>query len=291
MKPPPFKYFAAGTVDEAVQALVENRGEAKLLAGGQSLVAMLNFRLLGPELLVDLNRIPGLDGIEMEAGGLTIGALARHARVERSALVREHFPVLATAISHVGHLAIRNRGTAGGSLAQADPAAEWPMLALLLEAQIAVTGGTGGRTIPARDFFRGPLATALLDDEMVTAVSFPKLAPGTGWGFEEVARRAGDFALAGVAATLSLAGGRVHDARIAVTGAGETPLRIDAGEGLLKDTVPTPEVIRAAAQAAADQVRPMSDLHGSADYRRHLVGVLAGRALEAAWRRAGGGGP
>lgn len=288
MKPATFEYLAATSVGEAVAALAESEGEAKVLAGGQSLVPMLNFRLLGPALLIDLNRVPGLDLIEELDGGLALGAMTRHRALETSPLVRERFPVLAAAMTHVAHLAIRNRGTLGGSLAHADPAAELPMMALLLEAGIEVTGPGGTRTIAARDFFLGALSTALNTDEIVTSVVLPALPPATGWGFEEVARRSGDFALAAVAATISLSGNEVTEARVAVTGAGEKPLRIAAAEALLRDQGSGPETIAAAARAAREAVEPHDDLHASADYRRHLVGVLAKRALEAAARRARG---
>lgn len=288
MKPATFEYVAATSVGEAVAALAESEGEAKVLAGGQSLVPMLNFRLLGPALLVDINRVPGLDRIEERDGGLALGAMTRHRALETSPLVRERFPVLAAAMTHVAHLAIRNRGTIGGSLAHADPAAELPMMALLLEAGIEVTGPGGARTIAARDFFLGALSTALGPDEIVTSVVLPALLPATGWGFEEVARRSGDFALAAVAATISLSGDEVTEARVAVTGAGEKPLRIAAAEALLRDRGSGPETIAAAARAAREAVEPHGDLHASADYRRHLVGVLAARALEAAARRARG---
>ncbi len=302
MKPPPFEYVAATSVADAVAALAAADGEAKLLAGGQSLVAMLNFRLLGPAVLVDINRIPDLDFIEESnlveegnlveesIGGLRIGALARHYALETSALVRARFPVLAAAMGHVAHLAVRNRGTIGGSLAHADPAAELPLMAVLLGAEIKAVGVAGERTIGAQDFFLGALTTALAESEIVTEIGLPALPPGAGWGFEEVARRAGDFALAAVAATVSLKGDRIGEARLAVTGADETPLRIAAAEALLEGQALDPEVIAAAAAAAREAVAPNDDLHASADYRRHLVGVLAGRALEAAWRRARGEG-
>lgn len=291
MKPPPFKYLAAASIEEAVSALAAGTGEAKLLAGGQSLVPMLNFRLLAPEVVVDINRIPGLDAIrEAPDGGLRIGALVRHHALETSALVAERFPVLAAAMRHVAHLAVRNRGSIGGSLAHGDPAAELPLMAVLLEARITAVGPDGERQIEAADFFEGALTTALAETEIVTEITLPALPPGTGWGFEEVARRSGDFALAAVAATLACAGGKVREARLAVTGAGEIPLRISAAEALLKDKALDPAAIEAAAALAREAVQPNDDLHASADYRRHLVGVLSRRSLKAAWRRAAGAG-
>lgn len=287
MKPPPFDHARADSVEEAVSLLARHDGDAKLLAGGQSLVPMLNFRLVRPSLLVDVNRVPGLSGIEEGSGALRIGALARHRQVEVSEVVHRRFPVLRAAVRHVAHLAIRNRGTFGGSLAHADPAAELPMMALLLDAKIEATGPAGPRRIEARAFFHSALATALGDADMLTRVELPFLPPATGWGFEEVARRAGDFALAAVAATLTFAaGGEVAEARLAVMGAHDTPLRVDAAEALLAGEPFRPEAMEAAAKAARDAVEPWGDLHGSADLRRHLVGVLARRALESAGRRA-----
>ena len=286
MKPPNFDYARAESVDEAVSMLARHDGGARLLAGGQSLVPMLNFRLVRPTLLVDINRIPGLAGIDEGDGALRIGTLARHRQLEVSETVRARFPVLREAIRHVAHLAIRNRGTLGGSLAHADPAAELPMMALLLDATLEVSGPAGPRRLAARDFFRSALTTALDDAEMLTRVELPFLPSGTGWGFEEVARRAGDFALAAAAATLTLAGGKVAGARLAVMGAHDTPLRIPGAEALLAGERPGGAAVRAAARVARDTVEPYDDLHASADFRRHLVEVLARRALEAAGRRA-----
>ena len=287
MKPPPFAYSRAESVDEAVSILAEHGADAKILAGGQSLVPMLNFRLASPSLLVDVNRVPGLSGIEEGRESVGIGALTRHREIEHSGVVRRCFPVLSEAVRHVAHPAIRNRGTLGGSLAHADPAAELPMMALLLDARIAVSGPGGARRLPARTFFRSALVTALRDDEMVIRVEFPLLPPGVGWGFEEVARRSGDFALAAVAAALRLdADGKVEEARIAVMGVHDTPLRIDRAEARLAGEAMSGGTAAAAARAARNAIEPPSDLHASADFRRHLVEVLTRRALQSAWRRA-----
>ncbi|MDP6352749.1 MAG: xanthine dehydrogenase family protein subunit M [Alphaproteobacteria bacterium] len=285
MKPPPFKYIAAGSIEDATSALADNGGDAKVLAGGQSLVPMLNFRLLAPAVLVDINRVPGLDVVEENADGLAVGALARHHQLQTSPPVGARYPVLAAAIGHVGHLAIRNRGTIGGSLAHADPAAELPLIARLLDAEIVVIGAAGPRIIAARDFFLGAHTTALEADEIITRIDLPALPPGTGWGFEEVTRRAGDFALVAVAATVSMADGQVTQARIALAGVGESPARASAAESVLSGQALEDDAIDAASQSARDAVRPSTDLHASADYRRHLVGVLTGRVLNAAWRR------
>jgi CO/xanthine dehydrogenase FAD-binding subunit len=288
MKPPTFDYILADSVDAAVAALAAAGGEAKVLAGGQSLVPMLNFRLLKPSVLVDINRIPGLAFIDDAGDAIHIGALTRHHKLETSPLIAWHFPVLACAMTYVAHLAIRNRGTIGGSLSHADPAAELPMLALLLEATLTIASQQGRRTVAARDFFVDALTVDLAADEVVTEVVLPKLPPATGWGFEEMARRSGDFALAAVAATLTVADGRVTQARIAMTGVAPTARRADAAEALLVGKAITPALIDAAIASVRAAAEPATDLHASADFRRHLVGVLAGRALRAAWKRACG---
>ena len=288
MKPAAFDYVVAESVDAAVTALAAADGEAKILAGGQSLVPMLNFRLLRPSMLVDINRIHDLAFIEKGADAIVIGALTRHHRLETSPVIARHLPVLAEAMRHVAHLAIRNRGTIGGSLSHADPAAELPMLALLLDAMLHVVSPAGAPTVAARDFFLGPLTVGLAPDEMVTRIVFPKLPPRTGWGFTEVARRSGDFALAAVAATLTLRDRLIGEARIAMTGVDETAKRANKAESMLVGHTLTPELIDAAVASVRESVNPPTDLHASSDYRRHLVGVLAGRALTDAWRRAGG---
>ena len=286
MKPPPFDHARPESIDEAVSMLARGGGDAKLLAGGQSLMPMLNFRLVRPALLVDINRVRGLSGIAEGDRALRIGALTRHREIEVSEAVGRRFPVLRAAVGHVAHLAIRNRGTFGGSLAHADPAAELPMISLLLDARLGVTGPDGTRRLEARELFSSALATTLADAEMLTCVELPYLPPATGWGFEEVARRAGDFALAAAAATVTLRDGKVAQARLAVMGAHDTPLRIGTAEALLVGNLPDSDVVEAAARAARDAVEPFDDLHASADLRRHLVEVLARRALASAVRRA-----
>jgi CO/xanthine dehydrogenase FAD-binding subunit len=288
MKPAAFDYVVAESIDAAVAALAAADGEGKILAGGQSLVPMLNFRLLRPAILVDINRIPDLAFIEERADEIAIGALTRHYRLETSPVIAAHLPVVAEAMRHVAHLAIRNRGTIGGSLSHADPAAELPMLALLLDATLQVASSVGPRKVSARDFFLGPLTVDLAGDEMVTRITIPKLPPATGWGFAEVARRSGDFALAATAATMTLCDGTITDARIAMTGIDETAKRASEAEALLNGRKLTPDLIDAAITAVRAGVNPPTDLHASSDYRRHLIGVLAGRVLADAWRRAGG---
>ncbi len=204
MKPPVFDYIAATSTEMAVAALAQAGGEGKILAGGQSLMPMLNFRLLRPAILVDINRIPGLGFIEETADSIRVGALTRHFALETSPLIARHLPVLSCAMTHVAHLAIRNRGTIGGSLSHADPAAELPMMALLLDAELRIVSANGTRSVAAHDFFLDTMSVALDGADILTEIVLPKLPPRTGWGFEEVARRHGDFALAAVAVTLTV---------------------------------------------------------------------------------------
>jgi len=289
MKPPAFDYVVADSVEMAAAALAAAGGDGKIIAGGQSLVPMLNFRLLRPSVLVDINRIGGLAFIDETGSAIRIGALTRHFALETSPVVARHLPVLSCAMTHVAHLAIRNRGTIGGSLAHADPAAELPMLALLLDAELRIASSSSRRTIAARDFFLGTMTVDLAADEILTEVVLPKLPAKTGWGFEELTRRHGDFALAAAASTLTVSEGVIARARLALMGVGATALRATEAEALLVGraldlnlTAPVVDAVRAA-------IEPETDLHASSDYRRHLAGVLAGRAVAAAWRRANEG--
>jgi CO/xanthine dehydrogenase FAD-binding subunit len=286
MKPAAFDYVIADSIDMAVASLADGGGDAKIIAGGQSLVPMLNFRLLRPSVLIDINRIGDLAFIEESGKKIRIGALTRHYQLETSPVIARHLPVLASAMTHVAHLAIRNRGTIGGSLSHADPAAELPMMALLLDAELHIASASGKRTIAARDFFVGALTVDLARDDIVTEIVLPKLPPKTGWGFEEVARRSGDFALAATAATLTLSAGVISQARIALTGVGATPVRAAEAEALLVGQALEPGLIDRIIDAVRAAIEPDTDLHASSDYRRHLAGVLAGRAVSAAWRRA-----
>jgi CO/xanthine dehydrogenase FAD-binding subunit len=277
LKPPAFSYVRAKSVDDAVEQLAGGNGEAKLIAGGQSLMPMLNFRLLAPETLIDISRIPGLDLIEKSAGGLSIGAGVRHRQLLESPVVAENFPVVREVMAHVAHLAIRNRGTIGGSICHADPAAELPMLMLLLDATITAVGPEGERPIKASDFFEYSLTTSLAEDEMVTGIHLPSLPEGAGWGFTEIARRHGDFALAGAAAIIV-----GTDVRIAVMGVHETPIRVPEAERILVEG----GEIDSAISAIRAAIEPNDDLQASADYRRHLVGVLSGRVIRQVMERA-----
>jgi carbon-monoxide dehydrogenase medium subunit len=286
MKPAAFDYVVADSVETATATLAAAGGEGKLIAGGQSLVPMLNFRLLRPAVLVDINRIASFNLIEDAGDAIRIGALTRHYQIETSPLIARYFPVLSCAMTHVAHLAIRNRGTIGGSLSHADPAAELPMMALLLDATLHIASPAGRRTVAARDFLLDALTVDLADDEMLIEIVLPKLAPATGWGFEEVSRRSGDFAIAAVAATLTVADGVIVEARIALTGVASTALRVPKAEALLRGGVADATAIGRAIEAVRAAIAPNTDLHASGDYRRHLAGVLTGRVLAAAWRRA-----
>jgi carbon-monoxide dehydrogenase medium subunit len=287
MKPAPFAYARPTSVEEARALLAAGDGEAKLLAGGQSLVPMLNMRLVRPAVVVDLNGIPELGRIASAPdGGLLIGALARHADLAASPLVRARAPLLAEAARHVGHAAIRNRGTLGGSLAHADPAAELPAALVALDALLVLSGAGGARTLPAAQLFRGPLSTALAADEILTEIRVPAQAPG--WGFAEVARRPGDFALAGVAAVVRLAPGapgRSEQAHLVGFGLGDRPVRLTPAEDVVGGARPDAETAARAAAVAGEACDPPSDVHGSAEYRRHLAAVLAETALLQAFTR------
>ena len=286
MKPAPFDYIAATSVDMAAAALADGGDDAKIIAGGQSLVPLLNFRLLRPSILIDINRIESLAFISETATDIRVGALTRHYQLETSPVIARHLPVLSCAMTHVAHLAIRNRGTIGGSLAHGDPAAELPMMALLLDAELHIGSVSGARITAARDFFLEALTVDLNAGEIVTEIALPKLPPQTGWGFAEVSRRRGDFALAAAAATLAVAAGAIVEARIALSGIGRTAVRAATAESLLVGHALEPPLVSQAIEAVRAAIEPDTDLHASADYRRHLAGVLTGRALAAAWRRA-----
>ncbi len=285
MKPPAFRYVAPRTLAEAIDHLASDP-DAKILAGGQSFVPILNFRLAHPALLVDVNRIPELAFVERTDSGLRLGATTRHRVLETSPLVRERLPILTEAAALIGHLAIRNRGTIGGSLAHADPAAELPMVAVLLDAAIEATGPNGRRTIPATRFFTAPLTTVLEPNEILTAVELPVLPAGSGHAVVEIARRSGDFAIVAAAATVTLEAGRCTGARIALAGAGLTPIRASAAERSLVGARPSGDAAAAAARLAREAADPTGDLHASPELRLHLTEVLVRRAVEAAFARA-----
>ncbi len=279
MKPPPFDYARAGSVQHAVALLAEHGDDAKIIAGGQSLMPMLAFRMATPKLLVDIGSIAALRHITLDGGGVTLGALVRWCDVEKHAELARAHPLLVEAVRHVAHYQIRNRGTVGGSLAHADPAAELPGIALACGAEIEVAGPNGRRTITARDFFVDSLTTALAADEMIESLRLPAWTAGRCWGFEEFARRRGDFALAGVALFYDLDQGRAVDPHIAAIGVGATPLRLSAAEQALAGKAVDQAAIRETVAAATAGIDPPGDIHAPGDYRRALLAVLLERAL------------
>jgi carbon-monoxide dehydrogenase medium subunit len=284
MKPPPFDYHAPDTADEAVSILQEAGGDGKVLAGGQSLLPLMNLRLARPSVLVDLRRVAGLDGITAN-GEVRVGAMARHGQVQRSPELASGVPMLTEAMRYVGHPAIRNRGTLGGSIAHADPAAEAPVVALALGAELVAQSSRGTRSIPAGEFFQGPFMTALGDDELLTEIVFPAAPANAGWGFHEVARAHGDFALVAVAVLASQDQGKLRDVRIAVAGAGDRPVRMTEAERALEGAA-WDEQARAGVEAAVrDDLSPAGDTHASAEYRKNVAGVLAVRAVDDATRQ------
>jgi aerobic carbon-monoxide dehydrogenase medium subunit len=288
MRPAPFEYAVAADVDQAIGLLGQFGDEAKVLAGGQSLVPMLNFRLVRPRYLIDIGRIKGLDFVSLVDGGLHIGALTRQRTVERSDLVRDVCPLLAEAIKHVGHQQTRNRGTIGGSLAHADPAAELPAVVTALDAKLRLKSIGGERVLQAREFFQGSLTTALRPNEILVAVEIPSWPIGTGSAFCEYSRRQGDFAIVGAAAVMQReANGRVARLGIALIGAGDRPFDATSiATDWLIGQIPDEANCKAAAGEIGASVEPDSDIHAPADYRKHLATVLAGRALLCAAQRA-----
>jgi carbon-monoxide dehydrogenase medium subunit len=278
MKPAPFDYHRPASLLETFDLLERYGDDGRILAGGQSLVPALNMRLATPRAVIDINRLPGLDAIRLASEGLVIGALARHEAVERSPLVREHAPLLALAMPHVGHEAIRTRGTVGGSLALADPAAELPACAVALDATIRVEGRRGRRGVAAADFFRGIYTTALEPGELVTELVVPP-APGWRSDFQELARRHGDFALAGLAARARVEGDAIAEARLVLFGVGPAPVRAHRAERALAGRRVDADVVAAAQRALAAELDPPGDVHGSPALRRHLAGVLLSRVI------------
>lgn len=290
MKPAAFEYFRPHSLEEALSILGEHGGDAKPLAGGQSLIPAMNFRLATPAVLVDLNAIPRLAYADFDTsgGGLNIGGMTRHRALERSGMVAERVPLMAEAMPHIAHPAIRNRGTIGGSLAHADPAAELPAVVVALNATLTITSKAGVRDVPASEFFAGLFTTAIQSGELLTQITVPPAAPRSGFAFEEISRRRGDFALVGVAAAVQLdSDERCSGARIALFSVGDRPMLAEQAAMELVGHRPLPEAIRAAAHAAASRdIDPPGDIHASARYRRQLANVLTRRALERAFQRA-----
>jgi carbon-monoxide dehydrogenase medium subunit len=279
MKPAPFEYHRPASLAETFDLLDRYGDDGRILAGGQSLVPALNLRLATPRAVIDINRIPDLDAIRVTADGLVIGALARQEALERSPLVREHAPLLAAAMPHVGHSAIRARGTIGGSLALADPAAELPACAVALGATIRAGRRGGSRDIVADDFFRGIYTTALVPGEIVTGILVPRAAAGWRWGFDELARRHGDFALAGLAAGARVTSGTIAELRLVFFGVGTRPVRARGAEAALAGRRADADALAAAGRALDRDLDPPGDVHGSPALRRHLARVLLSRVV------------
>ena len=279
MKPAPFGYARAATLDDVFSLLAEHGDDAKILAGGQSLMATLNMRLSAPEVLIDINRIDGLAGIDDTGDVIRIGAMTRHIDIEKSALVAKHAPLIAAAMEHIAHPAIRNRGTFGGSIAFADPAAELPACAVALEATVHVAGKDGMRDIAAEDFFKGLYETALGDGEILTAVSVPKIANDWKSGFMELARRHGDYAIIGLCAHVQLDGPTFGEARLVFFNAGDRPITAPQSAALMNGQSWSDDLSKKLAASLKKELDPPDDLNADGPMRKHLAGVLAKRTL------------
>jgi carbon-monoxide dehydrogenase medium subunit len=292
MKPAPFEYFAPKTVDEALAHLAEYGYDAKVLAGGQSLIPMMNFRLVQPAVIVDINNIDELSHIhETAEGGLSIGAIARHNQVETSSLVANRAALISDAMPHIATVQVRSRGTFGGSIAHADPSAELTAVSVALEGSFLLRNQRGERWVPANEFFVDLFTSALEPDELLIEAKFPSLPGRTGCALVEVARRPHDFALVGVAAVVTLGvGDRCQQARLVFFSVGDGPVEAHQASELLVGKDLSSELMRAAAETAKGEIDPGSDIHASAEYRRHLAGVLSFRALSKAFERAQGKG-
>ena len=287
MKPAPFRYLAARSFDEAVALKAEHGGDARFLAGGQSLVPVLNFRLAQPAVLIDINDVADGSFVACDGDMLRIGALTRYRTLQHDEMVSRHCPLIAEALPHIAHPQIRNRGTIGGNLCHADPASELPAIMLALGARVRLRSAGGGRMLDARAFFTGALSTALQDDEMLIEIIVPVVPPRTGTSFMEVARRRGDFAMMGVAAAVTLGeDGTCQQARLAYCGAGDGPVLAGKAAASLAGTKLGEQDVETASRLAAREVEPFGSIHASADYQRHLAGVLTKRALKIARERA-----
>jgi carbon-monoxide dehydrogenase medium subunit len=280
VKPAPFAYVKAASLDHAFGLLARYGDEARVLAGGQSLIPALNLRLAAPAVLIDINGLAELAGITVEDGALRIGALTRQRALEESSAIARHAPLLKMAMPHIAHPAIRNRGTVGGSIALADPAAELPACAVTLGARIELRGSDGARAVEAAAFFRGIYETDLRPAELVTAVTFPRPEPGQRSAIAEFARRQGDYAIAGLAASARVEGATLQDVRLVFFGVGAQPVRAMAAGAALEGREVDQETVRAAQAALADDLEPSADLHASAATKLHLARVLAARVLE-----------
>lgn len=289
MKPPPFSYTRPESIDEALETLHQVGDEGKILAGGQSLIPLLAFRMARPTHLTDITRIPDLDQVEIgDDGAMSIGALATHRSLETNQELKARCPAIADAVSQIGHVAIRNRGTVGGSMAHADPAAEWPALALLFDAQFHVRSTSGSRTVSAGDMFVSYMTTALAPDELLIEVKMRLPPTRAGTAFVEVSRRHGDFGLAGAGSALVIEDGVISEARISLMAAGLTAVRADEAEQTLIGEEPTDELFERAADHIESAIDPLEDVHGPADYKRQLAKVVTRRALSSARARSKG---
>jgi carbon-monoxide dehydrogenase medium subunit len=288
MKPPPFKYIPAESTEHALEQMAEHGDAAKLLAGGQSLIPAMNFRVLQPSVLIDLNGIDDLQYIQATDDGVSIGAMTRQRELERNQDIERMVPVLYEAMPHIAHPQIRSRGTLGGSLAHADPAAELPVIAITAGARMRATGPNGDRWIEASDFFQGMFWTALDPDEMLVEVNFPARKRRAGWSFEETSRRRGDYAMMGVAIVVELTDeGTCAEARLVYLNAGDGPVEAEKAAEMLRGEQPSEAVFSAAAsEAAENEIDPMGNVHASIDFQRHLARVLSERALAKAFARA-----
>ncbi|MBX3060634.1 MAG: xanthine dehydrogenase family protein subunit M [Anaerolineae bacterium] len=288
MKPAPFEYIAPTSLAEALTAVHQHGSDASLLAGGQSLVPVMNFRLAQPVALIDLNNIPELDYVRREGSGhLRIGSMTRQRTLERHPLIAQHAPLLHEAMPYIAHPQIRNRGTIGGSLAHADPAAELPVILLALDGRVKLQTTDGERWVHGRDFYTDLFTTARAEDEILTEIELPPLPPRTGVAFTEIARRHGDYALSGVATVVTVDERGVCTAvRLVYLNAGDTPISATQAAALLVGQVASEEVFTAVAHAAQKEITPTDDIHATADYKRHLATVLTMRVLQQAFTRA-----
>ena len=290
MKPAPFKYVFATSLEHALTLKAEHGDEARFLAGGQSLIPTMNFRLARPSVLIDINGLKEMAGVDNADGDIRVGALTRYRDLERNSDFLKSCPLFAEALPHIAHPQIRNRGTIGGNLSHADPASELPALAVAMQARMRIKSSSAERDVPASDFFQGLLTTDIGSEEMLTEITYPALSPRTGACFQEVARRRGDFALAGVAAVVTLdQARRCTEVRLALCGVGETP--VDAGDAVagLIGTECNEAAIAAAAAEVQGVIDPAGNVHATPDYQRHIAGVLAKRTLTTALQRASHG--
>ena len=282
MKPASFKYFRPGSVSEALALLSENQDDCKILAGGQSLVPAMNFRLLRPSIIIDINELEELSAIKATDQNVLIGALTRHAAFHRDIVAGPLGRLLSKVVRHIAHFPIRQRGTFGGSLAHADPAAEWCLVATTLGAQIVARSSRGERVIPSREFFKGTFTTALAADEILSEIRLPMMADGWRTGFNEFSRRAGDFALGMALAALRIESGVVKEARLGIGGVSDRAIRLEKLEQSLVGKAASPQAFDAVAQEAREAVVPIADIHASAEYRRDLIATVVKRALSEA---------